>query len=87
MCVYIFLFLPRIPVCMCACVCICVCVCVCHTQVLDHEEVVFARTSPQQKLQIVEHLQRRGEVVAVTGETHVNTRVPRDHKLRPLQLT
>jgi len=37
-------------------------------KILDHEEVVFARTSPQQKLQIVENLQRRGEVVAVTGE-------------------
>lgn len=35
---------------------------------LQHGELVFARTSPQQKLQIVEHLQRRGEVVAVTGE-------------------
>ena len=32
------------------------------------EEIVFARTSPQQKLQIVEHFQRLGEVVAVTGD-------------------
>ena len=29
---------------------------------------MFARTSPQQKLQIVENLQRLGEVVAVTGD-------------------
>ena len=36
--------------------------------ILDHPQVVFARTSPQQKLEIVEHNQRRGEVVAVTGD-------------------
>ena len=30
--------------------------------------MVFARTSPQQKLEIVEHYQRLGEVVAVTGD-------------------
>ena len=36
--------------------------------VLTKPELVFARTSPQQKLQIVEHLQRLGEVVAVTGD-------------------
>jgi sodium/potassium-transporting ATPase subunit alpha len=35
--------------------------------ILDKPEIVFARTSPQQKLQIVENLQRLGEVVAVTG--------------------
>ena len=35
---------------------------------LKKEEVVFARTTPQQKLQIVEHYQRLGEVVAVTGD-------------------
>jgi hypothetical protein len=35
--------------------------------ILEKPEIVFARTSPQQKLQIVENLQRLGEVVAVTG--------------------
>jgi sodium/potassium-transporting ATPase subunit alpha len=35
---------------------------------LAKEEVVFARTTPQQKLQIVEHYQRLGNVVAVTGD-------------------
>ncbi|XP_015608026.1 sodium/potassium-transporting ATPase subunit alpha-B [Cephus cinctus] len=33
-----------------------------------YEEIVFARTSPQQKLLIVESCQRLGEVVAVTGD-------------------
>jgi sodium/potassium-transporting ATPase subunit alpha len=33
-----------------------------------HEEIVFARTSPQQKLIIVESCQRLGEIVAVTGD-------------------
>eukprot|EP01129_Flabellula_baltica_P001519 TRINITY_DN1145_c0_g1_i2.p1 TRINITY_DN1145_c0_g1~~TRINITY_DN1145_c0_g1_i2.p1 ORF type:complete len:1090 (+),score=302.41 TRINITY_DN1145_c0_g1_i2:16-3285(+) len=37
-------------------------------EILDHPEVVFARTSPQQKLVIVGHNQRRGEIVAVTGD-------------------
>ena len=36
--------------------------------ILDHPQVVFARTSPQQKLEIVEHNQKRGEIVAVTGD-------------------
>ncbi|KAL4707722.1 hypothetical protein ACJJTC_014903 [Scirpophaga incertulas] len=33
-----------------------------------HHEIVFARTSPTQKLQIVEACQRLGDVVAVTGD-------------------
>jgi sodium/potassium-transporting ATPase subunit alpha len=33
-----------------------------------HNEIVFARTSPQQKLQIVEGCQRMGAIVAVTGD-------------------
>ncbi len=36
--------------------------------ILSKREVVFARTSPQQKLKLVEQYQRRGEVVAVTGD-------------------
>ncbi|CAD5112615.1 DgyrCDS1828 [Dimorphilus gyrociliatus] len=34
----------------------------------NHSEIVFARTSPQQKLVIVEAFQRSGAVVAVTGD-------------------
>jgi sodium/potassium-transporting ATPase subunit alpha len=33
-----------------------------------HSEIVFARTSPQQKLIIVEGCQRAGRIVAVTGD-------------------
>jgi sodium/potassium-transporting ATPase subunit alpha len=33
-----------------------------------HTEIVFARTSPQQKLIIVEGCQRAGQIVAVTGD-------------------
>ena len=36
-----------------------------------YEEIVFARTSPQQKLLIVESCQRLGEIVAVTGLARV----------------
>merc|ERR1711872_488328 len=35
---------------------------------LNHSEIVFARTSPQQKLIIVEGCQRMGSIVAVTGD-------------------
>jgi len=34
----------------------------------NHAEIVFARTSPQQKLIIVEGCQRQGAIVAVTGD-------------------
>ena len=34
----------------------------------NHSEIVFARTSPQQKLIIVEGCQRLGAIVAVTGD-------------------
>jgi len=33
-----------------------------------HTEIVFARTSPQQKLIIVEGCQRQGWIVGVTGD-------------------
>jgi sodium/potassium-transporting ATPase subunit alpha len=36
--------------------------------ILDHGQIVFARTSPQQKLIIVEQCKRRKEIVAVTGD-------------------
>ncbi|CAF1216379.1 unnamed protein product [Adineta steineri] len=36
--------------------------------VLSHQEIVFARTSPEQKLRIVMEFLKRGEVVAVTGD-------------------
>merc|ERR1740117_2809017 len=36
--------------------------------ILAHTQIVFARTSPQQKLVIVEHCQKSGEIVAVTGD-------------------
>jgi sodium/potassium-transporting ATPase subunit alpha len=34
----------------------------------DYKEIVFARTSPQQKLRIVENCQYLGQIVAVTGD-------------------
>ncbi|KAL8623501.1 Sodium/potassium-transporting ATPase subunit alpha-3 [Nucella lapillus] len=34
----------------------------------NYSEIVFARTSPQQKLLIVEGVQRNGQIVAVTGD-------------------
>ena len=36
--------------------------------VLSHQELVFARTSPEQKLRIVAEFQRRAEIVGVTGD-------------------
>uniref|UniRef100_A0A915IQM6 Cation-transporting P-type ATPase N-terminal domain-containing protein n=1 Tax=Romanomermis culicivorax TaxID=13658 RepID=A0A915IQM6_ROMCU len=38
--------------------------------VLSHREIVFARTTPQQKLQIVKESQKRGDIIAVTGSPH-----------------
>ena len=35
---------------------------------VNHSEIVFARTSPQQKLIIVDGCQRAGQIVAVTGD-------------------
>ncbi len=37
-------------------------------EVLSHDEIVFARTMPQQKQDIVIHLNKMGDVVAMTGD-------------------
>jgi sodium/potassium-transporting ATPase subunit alpha len=41
-----------------------------HMILINHEEIVFARTSPQQKLLIVEACQRLGTLVGVTGNNN-----------------
>jgi sodium/potassium-transporting ATPase subunit alpha len=38
------------------------------SKVLDNKELIFARISPQQKLQIVRALQAKNEIVTVTGD-------------------
>ena len=42
-----------------------------HKILINHEEIVFARTSPQQKLLIVEACQRLGALVGVTGNNRL----------------
>lgn len=38
------------------------------SRLLDHQEVVFARIAPDQKLRVVQALHQKGETVAVTGD-------------------
>ncbi|KAI3641016.1 hypothetical protein MIR68_001894 [Amoeboaphelidium protococcarum] len=37
-------------------------------RILNKDEIIFARTSPKHKLQIVKHCQERGHIVGVTGD-------------------
>jgi len=37
-------------------------------QLCDYDEIVFARTTPEQKLRIVREFQSRNEIVGMTGD-------------------
>lgn len=37
-------------------------------RITSKKQIVFARTTPQQKLLIVERFQKKGHIVAVTGD-------------------
>ena len=43
--------------------------------IFAHDELVFARTTPEQKLQIVRACRERGHRVGVTGELRAGARV------------